>query len=151
MPLREARSLAIPIAIVIWVQVACNSATAPSPLPPGYVGEWTGTTTEGTPVQFSVSPGDYVTSFVLTYNFSAACSGTLTNTDLGVPIHYLDPPGPPPYDQPGFTFGTNDGTSATAIGGHFSPDRRSASGQFVLVRYGACGDVALGKWSARRR
>jgi hypothetical protein len=62
----------------------------------------------------------------------------------------LDPPGPPPYDQPGFAFGTNEVTSGTAINGHFSPDRRSASGQFTLVYYGACGDVIHGTWSARR-
>jgi hypothetical protein len=149
-PLREARSLTISVGIVICVHVACNSATAPSPLPPGYAGEWSGTTVQGTPVRFTVSGSDEVTSFTLTYSFSDTCSGTLTNTDLAVPIHSLDPPGPPPYDQPGFEFGTNEVTRATAIGGFFSPDRRSASGQFVLVNYGACGTVRS-TWSARRR
>jgi hypothetical protein len=148
--LREARRLAILIGTLIFLHVGCNSATAPSPLPAGYAGEWTGTTAEGTFVQFSVSATDHVTSLILTYNFSAACSGTLTNTNLAVPIHRLDHPGPPPYDQPGFAFGTNEVTSATAINGHFSPDRRSASGQFTLVYYDACGDVIHGTWSARR-
>jgi hypothetical protein len=150
MRLREARRLAISIGIVICAHVACKSPTAPSPLPPGYAGEWAGTTVQGTPVQFSVSAADNVTSFTLTYNFSAVCSGTLTNTDLAVPIHKLDPPGPPPFDQPGFGFSTNDGTSGTLIAGHFSPDRRTASGQFSLVHYGACGTV-VGTWSASRR
>ena len=90
--LREARRLAILIGTLICVHVGCNSATAPSPLPAGYAGEWTGTTVEGTFVQFSVSATDHVTSLILTYNFSAACSGTLTNTNLAVPIHRLDPP-----------------------------------------------------------
>jgi hypothetical protein len=148
--LREARRLAILIGTLICAHVGCNSATAPSPLPAGYAGEWTGTTVEGTFVQFSVSATDHVTSLILTYNFSAACSGTLTNTNLAVPIHRLDPPGPPPYDQPGFGLGTNEVTRATLIAGHFSPDRRSASGQFTLVRYGACGDVVHGTWRARR-
>lgn len=150
MPSREARRLAIVIGIVICAHSACKSGTAPSSL--GYAGAWTGTTMQGTPVQFSVSAADAVSSFTVTYNFSAACSGTLTYTDLAVPIHTLDPPGQPPYDQPGFAFGKNsdDGTSGTAINGHFLPDRRSAAGQFVLVNYGDCGTV-LGSWSASRR
>ena len=150
MPWREARRLAISIGTVICVHVGCNNATAPTPLPTGYAGEWTGTTLQGTPVQFTVA-ADSVTSFILTYNFSADCSGTLTNTNLAVPIRKQDPPGPPPFDQPGFAFGTNNVTSASAINGHFSPDRRSAAGQFVLVKYGACGPTVLSTWSATRR
>ena len=61
MPSREARRLAILIGTLICVHVGCNSATAPSPLPAGYAGEWTGTTVEGTFVQFSVSATDHVT------------------------------------------------------------------------------------------
>jgi hypothetical protein len=149
MPLREARRLAIAISTVICVHVGCNSTTAPTPLPPGYAGEWRGTTLQGTDVHFRVS-GDNVTSLILTYNFSADCSGTLTNTNLAVPIRKQDPPGPPPFDQPGFAFGTNAVTSATAINGHFSPDQRSAAGEFVLVNYGVCGTVRS-TWSATRR
>jgi hypothetical protein len=86
------------------------------------------------------------------YNFSVTCSGTLTYTDLAVPIRKLEPPGPPPFDQPGFAFGrtSDDRVSATAINGVFSADRRSVSGQFVLVGYSACGPV-LERWDARRR
>ena len=40
--------------------------------------------------------------------------------------------------------------SGTFIAGQFSPDRRSASGQFNLVHYNGCGTV-VGTWSARRR
>jgi hypothetical protein len=150
MHLREALRLAISIGIVISAHNACESATAPSPV--GYAGEWTGTTAQGTTVHFNVSAADEVTSFTLTYNFSAACSGKLTHTDLAARIHTLVPPGPPPFDQPGFGFSTksDDGASGTAVAGHFSPDRRSASGQFTLVHYGAC-DTVVGTWSARRR
>ena len=107
---------------------------------------------EGTPIQFSVSAADTVTSFILAYNFSADCSGTLTYTDLALPIHTLNPPGPPPFDQPGFGYSTSsdDGARGTLIAGHFSPDRRSASGQFSLVHYGAC-DTVVGRWNATRR
>lgn len=149
MRFQEARRLVITLGVVICAPVACKSATAPTPV--GYAGEWTGTTAQGTLVRFGVSAADHVTSFTLTYNFSATCSGTLTYTDLAAAIHTLDPPGPPPFDQPGFGFSTTDGTSGTVIAGHFSPDRRSASGQFSLIRHGACGDVVVGPWSASRR
>jgi hypothetical protein len=146
---REARRLAISIVIVICAHIACDSGTGPSPL--GYAGEWTGTTSQGTPMRFSVSAADSVTSFTLAYNFSADCSGRLTYTDLALPIHTLNPPGPPPFDQPGFGYSTNDdGARGTLIAGHFSPDRRSASGQFSLVHYGAC-DTVVGMWNATRR
>ena len=150
MPLRKARRLAIAIGVVSSVHAGCQSSTAPSPLtlPPGYEGDWTGTTMQGTPVRFSVS-ADSVASFIVTYNFSDVCAGTLTHTNISVPIRHQDPPGPPPFDQPGFAFGTNNVTNATAISGHFLADRRTAAGQFVLVKYGECGTV-LGTWNATR-
>jgi hypothetical protein len=123
-----------------------------APTPVGYKGEWDGTTMQGTPVHFSVSASDNVTSFTLRYNFTADCSGTLTVTDLTAPIHTLDPPAAPPYDQPGFGFSTrsNNGASGTLIAGVFSSDRRSAFGQFALLDYGSCGSV-FGSWTATRR
>jgi hypothetical protein len=138
--------------IVVVLNVGCNSATKPSGLPPsGYAGEWAGTTTDGTSVQFSVSTADNVTEFTLTYRISATCSGTLRYADLTAQIHLQVPPGPPPFDQPGFAFSTKDATSGTAVAGHFSPDRLSSSGQFILANYGACGEGVIGNWSARRR
>ena len=114
---------------------------------------WTGTTQQATSVRFSVSDANAVTSFTVTYNFSVTCSGTLTYTDLSVPIRNQQPPGPPPFDQPGFAFGSmsDDRVSASAINGVFSADRQSASGQFVLVGYSGCGPSTLGTWDARRR
>lgn len=38
-----------------------------------------------------------------------------------------------------------------AVYGVFSPDRRSASGEFTLVHYPGCDTVMGGTWSARRR
>jgi hypothetical protein len=110
-----------------------------------------GSTEHDTRVMVSVSAADEVTSVSFAYRFSDACSGTLIYTDLAVPIRKLEPPAPPPFDQPGFAFGrTNDDrTKATAISGVFSADRRSLSGQFLLVGYSECGSV-LGKWNALR-
>jgi hypothetical protein len=152
MRLGGTRRLVIAASIAISAQVACDSPTAPTPVPAGYAGEWTGTTQHGTPIRFSVSAADEVTSFTVTYNFSVTCSGTLTYTDLAVPIRKQEPPGPPPFDQPGFAFGrmSDDRVSATAINGVFSAERRSASGQFALVGYSGCGPSVLGTRDARR-
>jgi len=135
------------LVLLISAQTACHSG--PDPTPIGYAGEWIGTTAQGTPVRFIVS-GNAVTSISITYNFAPACAGTLSYTSLAAEIHPLDPPGPPPFDQPGFGYSTTDGTQGTLIAGHFSPDRRSASGQFTLVHYGACETVAS-SWTADRR
>lgn len=143
-------SLAVSTVVAICIQVACNRGPGISPSPIGYVGNWAGETEQGTPIDFSVSTTDTVTSITIVYNFSPVCSGTLAYTDLALPIHTLDPPGPPPFDQPGFGYATNDGTKGTLIAGKFSEDRRSASGQFTLVQYGAC-DTVVSKWNATRR
>ncbi|HEY7502341.1 MAG TPA: hypothetical protein VH740_27720 [Vicinamibacterales bacterium] len=135
------------VALVVSAQTACRNAVEPTPV--GYDGEWIGMTAQGTPVRFSVS-GNAVTSISIAYNFSPACTGTLSYTNLAAEIHTLDPPGPPPFDQPGFGYSTTDGMQGTLIAGHFSADRRSASGQFTLVRYGAC-ETVVSNWTANRR
>jgi hypothetical protein len=131
---------------------ACSSPTAPEPVPVGYAGEWTGNTEQGTPVSFSVY-GEEVTSFTLAFNFSSTCSGSVTSPSP-MAIHTLDPPNPPPLSQePGFGMGWPKAPSewGVAVYGVFSPDRRSASGEFLMVRYPGC-DIVMGvKWSARRR
>jgi hypothetical protein len=145
--------LIIAAGLVIFAPVACTSPTAPAPVPEGYVGEWTGTTQQGTPVRFSVSAVNEVTSVTLTYNVSATCSGTLTYTDLAVTIRHQEPLGPPPFDQPGFAFGrlSDDLATGTAIAGHFAADRRSASGQFILSQYSGCPPSFIGRWDVRRQ
>jgi hypothetical protein len=77
-------------AFVISAQTACHNAVEPTRV--GYAGEWTGTTTQGTPVRFSVS-GNAVTSISITYNFSPTCTGSLSYTSLAADIHTFDPPG----------------------------------------------------------
>ena len=143
------RMVMIGALILACAHVACDSGV--SPLPPGYAGDWIGTTSEGTSFRFSVSDADTVTSITLTYNFSAGCSGTLTYMNLALSIHRLEPPGPPPFDQPGFGYSQNNIESGTLIAGHFSQDRRSAEGRFTLVKYSGCADVVAGSWNATRR
>src|SRR5262245_35146029 len=135
------------VALLVSAHTAVHNAAEPTPA--GYAGEWIGTTTQGTPVRFTVA-GNAVTSISIAYNFSPACADTLSYTSLAAEIHTLDPPGPPPFDQPGFGYSTTAGMQGTLIAGHFSPDRRSASGQFTLVHYGAC-ETVVSSWTATRR
>jgi hypothetical protein len=135
--------------LLVLCPAACSSPTRPEPVPAGYAGEWTGTTAQGTPVSLSVD-GEQVSSFALAFNFSPACSGSVT---LPGPVQIVMqvPPGPPPFDQPGFAMGLNgNGGWGVAVYGAFSQDRRSVSGQFQLVLYPGCGTLN-GTWSARRR
>jgi hypothetical protein len=60
-------------------------------VPAGYIGDWIGSTAQGTLMQVNVSADDHVTTFTIAYKFAATCSGTLTYTNLAVPIHRLDP------------------------------------------------------------
>src|SRR5262245_15783209 len=145
---RRGASFLLSILVLVFAQAACGHDSM-EPTPVGYAGEWSGTTAQGTPVRFSVS-GNAVTSISIAYNFSPACTGTLNYTGLAAEIHTLDPPGPPPFDQPGFGYSTTDGAQGTLIAGHFSADRRSASGQFTLVHYGAC-ETVVSSWTATRR
>ncbi len=132
--------------LLLVCPAACSSPTEPAPM--GYNGEWAGTTAQGTPVTFTVS-NDQVSAFTLAFNFSSTCSGTETIPG-SVAIVTQVPPGPPPFDQPGFAMGKNGGSWGIAASGAFSPDRRSASGEFQLVRYPNCGTLNL-RWSAKRR
>lgn len=135
--------------LLLVCPAACSSPT--EPLPPGYAGEWAGTTAQGTPVSFSVD-GDDVTSFNLVFRFSATCSGTVTIPGP-TPIVMQSPPGPPPFDQPGFAMGHAPANLewGIALFGAFSRDRRSVSGEFKVVAYPGCDNVMTGTWSARRR
>lgn len=128
--------------------IACSSPTAP--LAPGYDGDWAGTTNHGTSVSFNVT-NEQVRSFTLTFALSPTCAGTETIPGPQ-PITTQDPPGPPPFDQPGFAMGraADDFAWGIAAYGAFSPDRRSVSGEFLLVQYPGCGTVQF-EWSARRR
>jgi hypothetical protein len=122
-------------AVLLVCLGACSSPTEPEPVPAGYAGEWSGTTNHGSAVSLSVS-GDQVTSFTLTFNFSPTCSGTEVSP-APIPIVVLEPPGPPPFDQPGFATGWPKAPNewGVAVNGVFSANRRSVSGEFVLVRY----------------
>lgn len=129
----------------MWLFVCAAACSSPTePVPPGYAGEWSGTTSQDRSLSFSVS-GDQVTSFTLAFNSPPTCSGTETLT------------GPKPIilredNQQGFAMGKTgeDFGWGIALYGVFSEDRRSASGEIQLVQYPGCGTLNI-KWTAKRR
>ena len=61
-----------------------SSPSAPSPVTASFNGQWTGTTSQGQPVSFTVA-SDRVTTISAGYNYSG-CSGTATATNLNLEI-----------------------------------------------------------------
>lgn len=144
---RIARAILMALVVCSWT--ACG-ADKVSTTPTGYAGEWTGTTTQGTTISFSVSPTDTVTAITFDYNDVVShCAGTVTLRSLALPIVTPEPLQPPPFGQPGFSYQTQaaDGTRAIQIEAHF-PDHRTASGQFLLFKYDDACMVTGGNWSA---
>jgi hypothetical protein len=131
---------------------ACDGGSgpiAPSPGgPSGYAGQWSGTTSQGRPIAFTVSETQKVTAITIGYSFNG-CSATNTFTDLSLDIG--SPPNPAaPSPGPGFGFGSGppDGPNYTQIYGSFTSST-TATGSAIFLAYSGCGNAAAA-WSATR-
>jgi hypothetical protein len=119
-------------------------------------GEWSGTTSQGTPISFVVSPNEQVTTITLEYDFND-CAGSHTFSDLSVPTapDLTCIPGPcsgvlNSYRSFGYSAGSVAGGPTTQINGLFLP-RNEAKGQVTFRNYAGCGDVVTAEWTATRR
>lgn len=133
------------------VSSACSGPKTPTS-PPGvmatYEGEWSGMTSQGMRISFTISE-QKVMSLSVGYNFNG-CSGTNTFPNLSLVIGY--PPNmATPYPGPGFGFGSGapDGPNYTQVYGTFSSST-AASGSMVFGDYAGCGN-SIGIWSASRK
>ena len=138
----------------VVLAIACayggDSTTAPSAAP-GYSGQWSGTTSQGRPVAFTVS-SNHVTDVTVGYGFGG-CSGSKTFSNLNVEIVDLSGPGPGGQttpNSPGFAYGSGapDGSSAQIQG--FFRSNTTADGIVVFAEYPGCGD-GFGFWTATKR
>jgi hypothetical protein len=120
------------------------------------VGEWSGTTSQGTPIRFTVSPTESVVAISVEYNFNG-CSGTHTADDVSVPttpdLHCI--PGPcsgtlASYRAFAYSVGSDPGEPRMQINGIFLPGGR-AQGQIGFFDYPACGSATGVTWTATRR
>lgn len=126
--------------------VGCGhgSVTAPST---GYAGEWSGTTSQNQPISFTVSADQRVISVTVGWRFNG-CSGTGTSSSNPFPITNPQPPGPPPWDNPGFVSGGQPGDkSVWTVTGAF-PSNQTATGTAEFV-FPNCGN-SLATWNATK-
>jgi len=138
---------------------ACSSPILPLPLagaPSLSAGEWSGTTSQGTPLTFVVSANEQVTTITLGYDFNG-CAGSHTFSDLSVPTapNLTCIPGPcsgvlNSYRAFSYSAGSAPGGPVTQINGLFLP-RNEAKGQVTFHNYAGCGDVVTAEWAATRR
>ena len=136
---------------------ACTGPTRPSTDVPTFsVGQWSGTTSQGMPIDFSVSSDEKVTTITVGYSFNA-CSGsqTFSGLDLRTAPDVTCIPGPcsgtiTSYRAFGYaSSGPIDGPR-TAINGLFVSANR-AEGQAGFFNYPGCGTASGVGWTATKR
>jgi hypothetical protein len=135
------------VAIATCTLVGCDhgSVTAPST---GYAGEWSGSTSQSQPIAFTVSADQHVTSVTVGWSFNG-CSGTGTSSSNPFPISNPQPPGPPPWDNPGFVSGGQLGKgSGWVVTGAFTSNQ-TATGTVEFFGFSNCGN-SLATWNARK-
>lgn len=132
------------IAIVSILLGACERGPS-APTAGGYAGEWSGTTSQGSPITFAVSTSEKLTKVTVGYSFSG-CTGSsslapdvaLERSPVPVEVRLLDyesaPPGTPNRMLFHFLF-----TSST-----------EAHGMVTFVDFTGCGTVNS-TWTAGRR
>ena len=136
---------------------ACKGPTGSSTETPTLsVGQWSGTTSQGTTIDFSVSSDEKVTTITIGYSFNA-CSGsqTFSGLDLRTAPDVTCIPGPcsgaiSSYRAFGYaTSGPIDGPR-TAVNGLFVSANR-AEGQAGFFNYPGCGTASGVGWTATKR
>ena len=134
--------------------LSCSSPSTPDSAAT-YAGDWTGTTSQGRTIAFTVSADQKVTSITVAYNFNG-CSGSKTFSNLSLAIAQVQPPAgnpqaPGPFaNNPGFGFGSGapDGADFVQVYGAFTA-AHAATGSIVFANYAGCGNAG-GIWTAQR-
>ena len=139
--------------IGMWSTMACSSGsvTAPDGLERAYTGEWTGATSQGTTITFSVSAPNIVTSITIGHSFNG-CRDTQTFSGLSVGIGESGLPGRMPTpSNPGFGFGSGspEAPNFVQVAGQFTSSQ-SANGTVTFLNFGGCGDT-VEHWTATKR
>ena len=100
------------IALIAALSAGCSY----SPMGPGalnYAGEWSGTTSQGRPISFTISPTARVTAIRVAYDFSG-CSGVKTFTALDVALRTAPAGLLPPELEQYAGFNVRDGAQGAA-------------------------------------
>jgi hypothetical protein len=115
-----------------------------------YDGQWSGTTSQGKPITFTVASDQKVTAITVEYNFGG-CSGLKTFSGLNLEIVYPPVRTTPLTPGPGFGYGSGspEAPNYTQLAGWFTSSTM-ANGTVVFGGYPGCGN-AVGIWTATRR
>lgn len=134
---------------------ACaSSESTPTTPSPGetlrYDGQWSGTTSQGKPITFTVTSDQKVTAITVEYNFGG-CSGLNTFSGLNLEIAYPPFRTTPLTPGPGFGYGSGSPESANyiQIAGWFTSST-VANGTVIFGGYPGCGN-SVGIWTATKR
>ena len=136
---------------------ACSDSTEPSVvLPAGIAGEWSGTTSQGMGIAFTVSADERVTAITIGHRFNG-CEGlqAFPNLDLSTVREVICVPGPcSPSETASRSFGfasdRRQGPPNTSVFGIFLPGNQ-AQGQANFSEFAGCGSAIGVGWSAKRR
>ena len=119
-------------------------------------GQWTGTTTQGTAISFTVSSDEFLTSLSVGHNFNG-CTGmqTFSNLHVATTPDVVCIPGPcsstiTTSRRLSFRDGTPGAGPSTAVNGLFLPGGR-AQGVAAFHDFPGCGTVTGVEWTATRR
>src|SRR6266550_3857565 len=139
--------LLLTVAICALASACGSGPTRPSSQSVRYDGQWSGTTADGRPITFIVSPDQKVTAITVEYSING-CFGVKTFTDLRLDI---DTSQTRSALRPGFTYSTGPagGPDRTDVLGTFVSST-SANGSVLLVNYSGCGNGG-GFWTASKR
>jgi len=136
--------------------VACSDGPTSPSASSLSVGQWSGTTTQGMPIAFTVSSDEAVTTITVGYSFNS-CSGTQTFSNLSVPtapdVNCIPGPCSGPissYRAFGYENGSVGSGPSTTVNGLFLPGGR-AQGQVSFRDYPVCGTATSVPWTATRR
>ena len=151
-PERTMGKMLFSMALIAGLAAGCSSAPI-RPGGPDYAGDWSGTTSQGRPISFTISSNARVTAISVAYDFSG-CSGVKTFTGLDVAIRTA-PAGllPPELEQyAGFNFraGAQGAANATQVVGALKSET-NATGAASFESYGGCTNAFEGiTWNATK-
>lgn len=145
------------VSLAVAAVAACGSPTAPTGGASSLsVGQWSGTTSQGMSITFTVSPDETLTGLSIGYRVNG-CSGSEAFTNLSVRTapEVICPTGPCPSgatSHRAFIYGSGvpgQGAS-TSVRGLFLPGGR-AEGQATFEDFPNCGSEGPVTWTATRR
>ncbi len=132
------------LVLVAALASACGSMSPAAP-DSAYKGNWSGTTSHGMALAFTVSADQKITSITVGYSFNG-CTGSKTFSGLLVPIAVRQDTGHAGFE---FQSGPLDQANFTGVSGTFD-STTSAAGLTAFGNYDGCAN-GLASWSATRQ